>query len=180
MAPPRSKVAEPAQPRIWVDASTLIALAKIGHLDVLRLVGGEVWTTTQVLAEVDFPDRPEVEQIQNAVKHGWIRKHESRDLRATSRFGLGRGEASLFEAAAAHDLLVLDDLAARRVSEVQGRPRTGLLGLLVAGASEGKLPKGRALAVLDALANSTFRMNVDLYRSIRNQLETGDEASPRL
>jgi hypothetical protein len=96
--------------RLGVDASTLIALARIGQLSLLLEMTRGVHITSQVLAEVDVPDRPEAEAIQSVLKEGWISIHEVTGLKRPPANGLGKGEASLFDAASDVDLLVLDDL----------------------------------------------------------------------
>lgn len=158
--------------RLLVDASALIALARIGELDLQRDIAGEAHVTPEVLEEVLHPDHPEGEAVRAATHAGWLRVGPNRagagKLRA---FGVDPGEASLFLAATPDDILLLDDLAGRRLAEARGQRHTGLLGVLVKAVEEGALETARGLAVLDKLAAGSFHMSVDLYQKARARME---------
>lgn len=159
-------------PRFLADASVLIALAQVGELGLLQDVLREVHVTREVLEEVLHPDHPEREAMDAAVAAGWLRLAEARGSSARLlAFGLGHGEASLFLAAEPGDVLLLDELPARRLAVARGQPVTGLLGVLVAGVESGLVEKERGLRVLEALARGTFHMTVELYQDVRTRLE---------
>src|SRR6266540_2536616 len=81
--------------RVWVDASTLIALDTIGELAFLRDLMGRVAITAAIAEEV-FSGR-ESQALQEA-RGSWIEVVPVRgDLSRWTDLGLGRGEASLFE-----------------------------------------------------------------------------------
>lgn len=158
--------------RLLADASSLIALARIGELDLLKELAGEVHVTPEVLGEVLHPDHPEGEAARAATQAGWLRVTPgSAGAGRLRAFGLDPGEASLFLAALPGDVLLVDDLPTRRLAEARGQPHTGLLGMLVSAVEEGTLDAARGLAVLDKLAAGTFYMSVDLYREARDRME---------
>jgi predicted nucleic acid-binding protein len=151
--------------RFLADASALIALASIGELNVLQAILGTVHTTDVVLAESNREEHPERLAIEDAVALGWLVVVPSKgDPGALRVFGLDRGEASLFQAAQADDVLILDEGNARRYARAKSLKHVGVLGLLVAGARDGRVPESRARRVVDGLARSDFRMTAELYR----------------
>lgn len=158
-----------------VDASGLIAMARIGQLDLLVELAGPPHTTPTVLAEATEPDEPGASEIDQLADDGGIVQVDGPDddkvLGDLVDLGLGPGEASLVAVDRSEDLLVVDDANARQAARSRGLPFTGLLGLLVAAADRGRLAPGRGLKVLKALARSDFRMTVELYDWAREQME---------
>lgn len=163
--------------RVLADASTLIAMAQIGELEVLRDLLGEVHVTEAVEDELVDPAYPDGRALRGALEAGWVRvvgtgggpgatDEEDQDAR-----GLSAGEASVIAEAGPDDLAVLDDLVARRVADVAGVRYTGLLGLLVAGVRHGRMGASRGLDILGKLARSDFRMTVELYDWARVAME---------
>lgn len=161
-------------PRVLVDASTVIALARIGELNLLRDVFGTVHATGKVLEEVSNPENVEREAVEAAVESGWLREvgYEG-DPDRYRRYGIDAGEATLFLAQREGDTLVIDDGNARSLADVRGVPHTGLLGTLVTGYEEGRIARDRARNILDELAEGDFRMTVELYEWTRKRLENG-------
>ncbi len=154
--------------RVWVDASTLIALDMIGELAFLRNLMGRVAITAQIAEEV-FSGR-ESQALQEA-RGSWIEVVPVRgDLSRWTDLGLGRGEASLFETPKG-DRLVLDELPARTVAEAEGRDYVGLLGLLLAAAARDVITPSRGKEIVRKLAQGPFRMSTDLYDELLRQLE---------
>ena len=124
--------------RILVDSSTLIALAKIGKLNILEIVFKEVFITSVIMDEILRENSPEKEVLGKAI-NSWIKvidyKGNPQEFR---KYGLDAGEASLFLASEADDRLVIDEANARRFAESKGLKFTGLIGLIVAAAKTEK------------------------------------------
>src|SRR2546427_10135867 len=134
--------------RVWVDASSLIALESIGEVLVLRdLLGGIA--ITPAIAEEVFTGH-ESQPLREA-RASWI---EVVPVRTESKrwpaLGLGIGAASLFETPK-RDRLILDEIPARTVAEAEGRAHTGLLGLILAGVEAGSIPASRGPGSLEKL-----------------------------
>ncbi len=148
--------------RILVDSSTLIALAKIGELDILREIFGKVAITIVIRGEVLRGNYPETKVLKAAMDE-WVEviNYEG-DASELRKFGLGLGEASLLLAARREDRLVLDEPNARRFAESKGLRFTGLIGLLVAAVKTKRLEREKAVDVLKKLARSDFRLSSDL------------------
>lgn len=157
--------------RVLIDSSTLIALAKIGKLNILEIVFKEIFITTVIKDEILREDSPETEVFKDAINR-WINiidfKGKPKDFR---KYGLDAGEASLFLAAEANDRLVLDEANARRFAESKGLKFTGLIGLVVAAVRTKKLTKEFALETINRLSLGDFRLSSELYLWARENIE---------
>lgn len=153
--------------RYLVDASAIIHLARIGELELLRTLLGEIHLTQEVAEEVN--SGPEPLDLSSHAYESWITILPRRQR--FPRLGLGRGEASLLVEVRTGDRLVLDDAQARAVADARGLEHVGLLGLLVAAANPSKVSPGRALEVLDALVATEFRLSPALYAGARKLIE---------
>ncbi len=58
--------------RVLVDSSTLIALARIGKLNVLRIIFSDIFITQAIKAEVLREESPDAEVFKEAISR-WIR-----------------------------------------------------------------------------------------------------------
>jgi predicted nucleic acid-binding protein len=148
------------------DSSPLIALAKIDSFSLLPKVYGELYIPSEVYDEVviagaglpgaiETSDSPwiHVRRIKNAV-----------DLAASqARFGLGVGELStMILAKELHaDLVILDDLRARKLAQSEGFRVQGCIAILEASFRKGHLPDLRQ--AYDQMAPRGARLR-DLHR----------------
>jgi predicted nucleic acid-binding protein len=166
--------------RLLVDASALIAMGSVGALHVLRALDLPIATTRAVLDEVLAGDRPGAAQVRNLHDAGAIVLTDPDQIKAPPpSYGLARGEASVIAAAQTDDVLILDDLSARRVADALSIDHVGTLGILSEAVERGRLPSGDALDILDRLATSDFRMTAELYAAVRSRIEdAGRSGSP--
>lgn len=155
-----------------LDASPLIALARIGSLGLLRQLADQIVVPEAVYAESVncAADRPGSIEIAQA---DWIvhRKVENRARveQLHTRIGLGEAEAiTLVQEIGTDAIVVLDDATARRIAEQEGCRVVGLLGLLVVAKQRGLLAAVRPL--LDAMRNSGFFVSDELYTIILRQV----------
>ena len=157
--------------RILLDSSTLIALAKIGELHILKDIFGMVSITNVVREEVLRGDFPETGFLKAAMDE-WIEviSYEG-DASELRKYGLGLGEASLLLVARYEDRLVLDDTNARRFAKSEGLRFTGLIGLLVAAVKTKRLKREKGMEVLNKLARSDFRISSDLLLWAKEEIE---------
>jgi len=119
------------------DASTLIHLVNIGRLDLLRtffdqiVVPPAVWKEVVELGE----GRSGAQEVRHAESSGWMSIEEPKDnafVRSLSR-DLDNGEAEVIALAVERkaDLILIDETDARRVADLYGIPKTGIIGLLL-------------------------------------------------
>jgi predicted nucleic acid-binding protein len=117
------------------DASPLITLAKIGRLDLLRQLYQTIAITAEVYDEVVVRG-PRLAGSTEIAASKWInikRIQNATDLNvAQQKYGLGIGELSVIilgkEVNA--DLLLMDDVKARKVAQEQGWAVIGSVGIL--------------------------------------------------
>jgi uncharacterized protein len=117
------------------NASPLIALARIGHFDLLSKLFERVLISTEVYNEVviDGAGMPGAKQVSLA---DWIEVRPIRNAAALrlalGETGLGAGELSVILLAreTGCDLVLLDEWKARRYAAAQGLPVIGCIGIL--------------------------------------------------
>jgi predicted nucleic acid-binding protein len=122
--------------RVLSDSSPLITLSKMGHLDLLPQLYQRITITPEVYSEVVVSGAGLAGSSQiSAAK--WIDVKpagKSSDLAAIQqRFGLGIGELSVImlgqELKA--DVLLIDDMKARRLAQEEGLAVLGCVGVLM-------------------------------------------------
>lgn len=157
--------------KVLVDASTLIALAKIGEVGILKELFGEISITPIIRSEIIKKNFPETDILEDAL-NDWIKVVDYRgDIEELKKYGLDNGEASLFCAVKEGDRLIIDEGNARRIAQLRAIPFTGLLGLLIAAVRSKKIEKNRVIKILKKLAQSDFRMSSELYSWMMDELE---------
>jgi predicted nucleic acid-binding protein len=156
------------------DASTLIALARIGQLDILAQVGEQVVIPVAVYDEVVVKGagKPGSDEVQQAL---WIETRDVADRNVVAQFrtvlGAGESEAIALAKESAAELIILDDQDARETAITEGLNVVGLLAFLVLAKEEGIIHQVRPL--LDALRQQGFFISDDLYQHI---LQKADES----
>lgn len=158
-----------------MDSSTIIALSKIGELDLLKDLFAEIHITSFIRREILAEGYPETNRIRRAVDE-WIKviDVEEEELQKYVECGLAKGEASLIQIAREDDRLILDDPVARDVARVEGLEFTGLIGLLVEASHAGLVSKERGRKILEKLSSSDFRMTAELYNWAAKRLGVGE------
>ena len=119
------------------DTSTLIHLVNIGRLGLLKDFFGQLVVPPAVWKEVvDLGEgRSGAEEVRRAESSGWMTVEAPSDnafVRALSR-ELDDGEAEVIALAVERkaDLILVDETEARRVADLYGIPKTGIIGLLL-------------------------------------------------
>jgi len=156
--------------RTFVDSSTIIALSKIGELDLLQRLLGKVYITKSIEKELLRYRYPETDKIERAIGDWIITVKVKGSKKQYTKYGLDDGEATLF-LTDKKDRLIIDELNARRIAEIEGREYTGLLGLIIAAGETKKINKKKAKDIVTELAESDFRMTLGLYKNIINRID---------
>ena len=155
--------------RTFVDSSTIIALSRIGELDLLRKLLGKIYITKTIEKELLVDKYPETDKIKKAIGDWIVSEKVKGNIKQYTKYGLGEGEATLF-LTEKKARLIIDELNARRVADVENRDYIGLLGLIVASVEMKKIDKKKAKVVIAKLAESDFRMTVVLYKTIMDRI----------
>lgn len=155
-------------PVVISDSSTLIHLARLGRLDLLRTIFGTIIIPPAVWREVveQGQSRPGAVEIEQGVPQGWLQQREPTNdsLLRLLKQNLDDGEAEVIGLAIElqADLVLLDESEARRIAATYGLYKTGVVGLLIRARQEGRIDSLRI--ALDRLRNqSGFWLNDDLY-----------------
>lgn len=150
------------------DASPLIALARIGRLNLIKSLFGRVLIPDAVYQEVVVSGAglPGASEVRHAE---WIETYSGADnavsYLAAEYAGLGEGEAATIRLAKqlSADIAILDDAKARRVALAAGLTITGSIGLLELGFRRGLVKDLRA-AYVDLLKQG-IRFDLGLLRA---------------
>lgn len=145
---------------VVADTGPLIALARIGRLDLLPTLFQQVLLTPTILDECEAkPDRGEGREIRAALaSQGFQLQTPDATLPV---LGIDPGETSAI--ALAQQLgagVLMDDKAGRTVAKRIGIAVIGTVGVLVLAKRLGLLPKVRPL--LDALIESGYFLGPDI------------------
>ena len=147
---------EEKDPNIIIDASSLIALYKLGLIDILKDLYASINAPGAVLSEWghDLPHWIRIMPLDNIDKANDFRKH----------LGDGESEVIALGIEKKNYVLVLDDLKARQTAQKLGLKITGLLGILVKAKKRNKISKVRPL--LKILDKVDFRISNKLKNEI--------------
>ena len=151
------------------DAGPLHYLTLIRHVDKLPLLYGAVAIPESVASELSHANTPSPVRALMAARPPWLTIHPvpgtAIDLNA-----LGRGErnAILLAGELRADLLLCDDLLARKLAVQRGLSIIGTLGIL---RDAGKQHLLDITTALDQLRTQTnFRATEDLYAAVLHEL----------
>ncbi len=148
MNQPRASAGE--REPVVVDTSSLIALEKIGRLDLLPVLFEPVRAPPAVAREYgSLPPRVVITML------------DAPAVADALGISLGRGEAEAIALAAEHGCrVILDDHQARATADRMGVSKIGTVGVLIRAKRAGLISEVRPL--LDALDHAGFRLDAAL------------------
>lgn len=141
------------------DTSCLILLDKLGRLDLLRNLYGNI-TITQVIANEFGKSIPEFTKIENPIDKNYQKILES---------FLDAGESSALALALEKKncLLILDDIKGRREARQLKIHYTGTLGVLVIAKEKGLIKS--FTNILEDIKKTNFRISEDLIKEAKRK-----------
>ncbi len=150
------------------DSSTLIHLAKIRRLDLLREFHEKIRIAPAVWKEVVQEGRewPGSSEIKEAREIGWIEVVDpaNKPLIRFFRKDLHEGESETIALAVElnSDIVFLDESDARNIARIYGLKISGVIGVLIRAKREGRIPSLRE--ELDRLRNDAgFWIGDEIY-----------------
>lgn len=165
-------------PRVISDSSTLIHLAAIGRLELLREFFRDITIPPAVWQEVveEGKGRSGALEVKNALESGWIEiiAPANEDVVRLLKLDLNEGEAETIALALQLDasLVLLDQADARRAAEVFQLQKTGVVGILIRAKLQGKIADLRS--ELDQLRTvGGFWIDDELYHHALKAAEDG-------
>jgi predicted nucleic acid-binding protein len=154
------------------DTSPVLSLARIGRLDLLRVLYQQVLIPSSVYQELKASSSQPPGQIDfDAVP--WLIVATPLDRRRVEELredlDLGEAEAIVLAMERRADLLLIDERRGRRVAHASGLAITGLLGVVAQAKRSGLIDAARP--VLDDLIRiARFWIGPDLYTEVLTQL----------
>jgi predicted nucleic acid-binding protein len=152
---------------VVADTSPINYLLLIGHIDLLPRLYGRVVVPTSVALELSDADAPAVVKSWIESRPDWIDISEANTHNDSLDF-LDRGERDgIALAQAIHaDVILLDDLEARREAQIRKLYVTGTLGVLRDSAENGWINFSEAVA---KLRSTNFRASPSLISRLLEQ-----------
>jgi predicted nucleic acid-binding protein len=156
-------------PGAIANASTLIHLASIGRLELLREFHGKILIPPAVWQEVvtEGKGRPGSREVRAARQSKWLEvvPPRNRALVELLKQELDEGEAETIALAVEQqaEVVFLDEADARRAAEIYGLRKTGVIGILMRAKLQGKI--GSLKKELDRLREEAgFWIDEQLYQ----------------
>lgn len=157
-------------PVVWTaDATPLIVLAKIGHLDLMSTLADVVLVPRTVVDEV--LEGNEDDSARQSLEAGWGQRIPDAPIPPVlGVLRLDPGEEAVLAAALARpgSHAILDDLAARKAAKSLGVPAVGTLGIIARAKREGYIPAAKPL--MTALRAVQFRAGDALIEAVLIEL----------
>lgn len=169
------------QQKVVSNSSPLVYLAKIGRLNLIRDVYGQIWIPEAVFNETVTQGKIlkiiDASIIEEAVGNWVLRERVSSEtdskyafLDEDNRMGLGEKQALKLCKQLDADIFIVDDKEARRVSRILKIKPIGTCGILVQAHKKGLISTNEVEQVLDDLIKAKFRVDSTVYRLIVKEL----------
>lgn len=129
--------------KVIVNSTPIIALSKAGELDLLKRMYSEITIPEAVYQEVTEKNDIVKEEIRN--NSSWIKVASISDSADKKMYKAklhdGEVEVMILAQECDADLVMIDDLAARKTAEYLGLNLTGTLGVLLKAKSDGLIDR---------------------------------------
>lgn len=158
------------------DTTPLISLMKIGQLELIYQLFGEIQIPEAVFEELVSNKRflEESRQIQEC---SYIRKVKVTDfksvdlLRRSTALDAGESEAIILSDSVKADLLLMDEIKGRRIAQQMGISLMGTIGMLIVAYNDRLLSKEEILSCVSILKNTGRHISDKLYDQLMHKLE---------
>ena len=154
-------------PSVVSNSTPLIYLAKIGKLDLLKLIFGEVLIPQEVLTEVvkkgKMLGRKDAYIVENAIVQGWIRVVEADPFEIPIELDKGEEEVLSLAKQLKIEIVLIDEISARSAARLLGLTPRGTLFVLLMSLKEKFIAFDEFLQALDQLIEQGFRLKEEVY-----------------
>lgn len=162
---------------VIADTTPLISLMKIGHLDLLYQLFGEVQIPNAVYEELVYNTRfpEESRQIQECsfINKIMVDNMEAVNLlRRSSGLDVGESEAIILSDNLNAGLLLMDEAKGRQVAKQMGIQIMGTIGMLLLAYKEHYLSKDEIYHCIDTLRATGRHISENLYRQLLAIIES--------
>lgn len=149
------------------NASPLIYLAKCSKLHLLREVFEEVCIPVEVKHEVVVQGKklgiPDAQVVEDAIKTGWIKIHETQQLAPPIRLDPGESASLSLAKNLGISEVLIDEAVARRAARMMGLIPRGTLYVLLESLKRDLLDFNGLLEALSMLIREGFRLKEEVY-----------------
>jgi predicted nucleic acid-binding protein len=160
---------------VVADTTPLISLMKIGHLDLVYHLFGEIQIPNAVFNELVYNTRfpEESRQIRECP---FIKRVSIDDIRAvellrrSSGLDAGESEAIILSDEIKASLLLMDEVKGRQVAKQMGIQLMGTVGMLMAAYKEQLLSKEEILNCIEILKTTGRHISAALYEQLLAKL----------
>lgn len=158
------------------DATPIISFLKINRLDILGKLFGEVLLPEAVYEELTLNQffLEEAEQVKSCEFFKRVSVSNNNAVGMLMRItglDLGESEAIIYSDENKSDLLIVDEVRARRVATSMKLRITGTIGVLIAANENGLLNKDEALTCAEILRLSKRHISETLLNSFVENLK---------
>ncbi len=151
---------------IIADSSGLIFLATCNCLDLLEKLFDEVKVPQAVFDELIIEGKPQSEILRDYLNDKIVNVELGKYIIDTGNCGKGELEAMVLYKKLSADFLLVDDLRARKIAELNGIKIIGSLGILLFGKEKGLISKIKPS--LDKLRNSELYISEKLLKQVQD------------
>lgn len=149
------------------DTTPLITLLKAEKLDILHSLFGEVMIPEAVFSEVtgneSFKEESAIIRNSEYIKVVNVRNEDQvLFLRRATGLDLGESEAIIYADESKADLLLMDEVAGRRVAQNMDLPITGSIGVLVRAFQSGFITKEETEDALNRIRKANRHISENL------------------
>ncbi len=161
-------------PKIVCNSSPLINLAKIGCLDLIENIYQQVVIPTAVYNELILQGtiKKGVSEIEDLIDRQVLVVKEVTDrslVKALNKdLDLGESEAIALALSINADLIIIDEVDARRLTDMYKLKKTGFIGVLIRAKKEGHI--NAVKEYIDNAIKEGFWLNKNLYETIIDKL----------
>lgn len=154
--------------KVVVNTTPILILGHIGKLDILRKLYGEIYITDAVFREITVTNDAASAALLSAKEWIHVMSIEKPQDYAMFRAKLHAGEVETMILAMQKDfcadLVILDDLAARKTAKFLGLTVTGTMGVLLRAKQEGLIQEIKPL--VDEIIANGFYISDKMIRMI--------------
>ena len=161
------------------DTTPIISLMKIGRLELLNALFGEIWIPESVYAELVINEKFAAEAAI-IIRTTYIRKVEVVDLnsvellRRATGLDAGESEAIILSDELKADILLMDEAKGRMVAKQMGLTIMGTIGILMTAYDEKLLTATEATQCIKILQMNGRHISEELYQQLRDKINNSD------
>lgn len=151
------------------NATPIIAFSRINQIELLQKITGEIIIPEEVSRELFEHSKRNIKTLE---RFAWMKTERVKSANEVELLlpTLDKGEAEviILSKELGANLVIIDELSARKVAKMMGIPLIGTVGLLIAAKEKGLIKKVKPL--LDEMMIKGIRYGDGFYRKILEEI----------